>query len=825
LTLALATAGLVILAAGPILFSRNALAAVGDITEFPIPTASAGNFPLAIAAGPDGNLWVTEGVAGLGSTTTDKLAKVTTAGVFTQYPFPTLHSEPVGIAKGPDGNLWVTETKRDKVAKVTTSGAFTEYSLGCCVLQARGIVAGPDLNLWLTEFDGNKVGKLTTAGVFTEYPIPTASSGPASITAGPDGNLWFVEVQPTSNNVAKITTSGVITEYPIPTANSSPAGIALGPDGNLWFTEGNANKVAKVTTAGVFTEYTIPTAGSGPGGIVAGPDGNLWFTEGNANKVARVTTSGVFTEYPIPTADSFPSEIASGPDLNIWFIEQGARKVARITVTPAPSPTTFYFAEGYTGSGFTETLSLLMPNQSGTATIDYYLEGGAQKSVMTPLTAGKVTVVDVNATAGANHQVSARVTLPGPGVAERVLHFNTGSWFGSTDQVGVTAPSTEWNFAEGSTLASGPGKPIFSEYLTLQNPNNSVVPVALNYFTDTGLTPVKFLSLAANSRTTVEVFNGDTGFTMSCVPNGMGANCGVGLGIGGVSVQVKSNSLPIIAERPFYVNNFSFGDGPIKDGHDAFGATAPSKLWYFAEGTTIAKFKEYLTIQNATPSPTTVDLKYFTDNAAVHPVKTLVVPASSRVTVEVFSGNTTDNPSCSAGTTQTCGVGPGIGGVSVQVVSRDQPIVAERPMYMYFDFGTGPVAGAHVVVGATGLGKLFGFAAASTLAGENDYLTIQNPGAMPAPVTITYYANSGPVQKSFTVPANSRVTVEVFRGDLTNNPSCSPAAGTCGVGANVSPLGIVISAQQPILVEKPTYNSTSSGYGATDTLGYSPPNF
>jgi hypothetical protein len=45
------------------------------------------------------------------------------------------------------------------------------------------------------------------------------------------------------------------------------------------------------------------------------------------------------------------------------------------------------------------------------------------------------------------------------------------------------------------------------------------------------------------------------------------------------------------------------------------------------------------------------------------------------------------------------------------------------------------------------------------------------------------------------------------------------------VGANVSPLGIVISAQQPILVEKPTYNSTSSGYGATDTLGYSPPNF
>src|SRR5712691_11135737 len=102
-------------------------AAVGDITEFPIPIASDGNFPLAITAGPDGNLWVTEGAGGLGSTTTDKLAKVTTSGVFTQYPFPAIHSEPVSIANGPDGNLWITEPKRDMVAKVTTSGVFTEY--------------------------------------------------------------------------------------------------------------------------------------------------------------------------------------------------------------------------------------------------------------------------------------------------------------------------------------------------------------------------------------------------------------------------------------------------------------------------------------------------------------------------------------------------------------------------------------------------------------------------------------------------------------------------------------------------------------------------
>ncbi len=485
-----------------------------------------------------------------------------------------------------------------------------------------------------------------------------------------------------------------------------------------------------------------------------------------------------------------------------------------VTVTPVPTP--FYFAEGYTGSGFSETLSLLMPNLSGTASIDYYLDGGVHQTGSADLTAGRATVVDVNAAVGANHQVSAKVTLPGPGVAERTIHFNIpGQWHGSTDNVGVTAPSTEWDFAEGSTLTNGPGGPlIFSEFLTLQNPNASAVPVSLDYFTDSGLTPVKSLSLAANSRTTVEVFTGNTSNVTSCVPNGGTAStgCGVGPGIGGVSVQVKSASLPIIAERPFYVDGFSFGDGVIHDGHDAFGATVPGLTWNFAEGTTLGGFKEYLTLQNPDGAAAAVNLNYFTDTGA-HPVKTVAVNAHSRVTVEVFHGDpTTNQGSCIPnGAGANCGVGPNIGGVSVQATSN-QPIVAERPMYMVLDFGTGPVAGAHVVVGATGLGTLFGFAAASTQAGENDYLTIQNPGAADARIVVTYYPDGSPIVRTFTVSARTRHTVEVFNA-------------VEGAGPGFGHLGIVVSSDQPVLVEKPTYNSTSAAYGATDTLGYSPLSF
>jgi hypothetical protein len=128
---------------------------------------------------------------------------------------------------------------------------------------------------------------------------------------------------------------------------------------------------------------------------------------------------------------------------------------------------------------------------------------------------------------------------------------------------------------------------------------------------------------------------------------------------------------------------------------------------------------------------------------------------------------------------------------------------------MVHDFGSGPVAGATEVVGSTSLGSTFGFAHASTVAGENDYLTIQNPGSQATTVTIVYYgSSSGQTVKTVGVGANQRVTVKVF----------DPASGV-GVGQNE--LGIVLSSTQPILVEKPSYSTIGTG-GATDAIGYSP---
>jgi hypothetical protein len=227
-------------------------------------------------------------------------------------------------------------------------------------------------------------------------------------------------------------------------------------------------------------------------------------------------------------------------------------------------------------------------------------------------------------------------------------------------------------------------------------------------------------------------------------------------------------------------------------------------------GTTLPGFNEYLTLQNPNSTPTAAHLKYFTDSGATA-VKTLTLPANSRTTVEVFRGDMTTNANCTPGGGGNCGVGTGVGGVSTQVTS-DLPIVAERPMYMVHDFGSGAVAGAHDVVGVNTLGKLFGFASARVVPGENDYLTIQNPGTATANITATYYTSMGTIVQRFVVAAGSRHTVELFSG-----------TEGCGSFLSCSRFGIVLSSDQPVLVEKPTYSSNPSTYGATDTAGYTPP--
>jgi streptogramin lyase len=164
----------------------------GRVTEFPIPTPN--STPDAIVTGPDGNLWFTE-VAG------NKIGRITPEGVITEFAVPTPDSRPTVIATGPDGNLWFTERGRPhptgaldvaKVGRITTEGVITEFPVPTLGARPLGITGGPDGNVWFTESMIDKVARITPEGMVTEFPLPSpcpVRCQPQEITSGPDGAL------------------------------------------------------------------------------------------------------------------------------------------------------------------------------------------------------------------------------------------------------------------------------------------------------------------------------------------------------------------------------------------------------------------------------------------------------------------------------------------------------------------------------------------------------------------------------------------------------------------------------------------------------------
>jgi hypothetical protein len=147
------------------------------------------------------------------------------------------------IATGADGALWFTEGAANKIGRITTSGLITEFPIPTSDSFPIFITAGPDGALWFGESRASQIGRITTSGVVSEFPIPSGAV-PYDIVTGIDGKLYFAEW--VGDKIGRIATSGVITEFPVPTPGALQ-GIASGPDGAIWFTNYSANKIGRLS--------------------------------------------------------------------------------------------------------------------------------------------------------------------------------------------------------------------------------------------------------------------------------------------------------------------------------------------------------------------------------------------------------------------------------------------------------------------------------------------------------------------------------------------------------------------------------------------------
>jgi hypothetical protein len=144
----------------------------GVFTEYLIP-GNTGNL-LGLVAGPDGALWITDWL---------KIWRMTTSGAVTGYS--TVDSFGRSITVGRDGALWFglqseVPTLPDSIGRMTTAGVFTNTPTPTIRSLPQGIAVGPDGSLWFTELQGNNIGTYQL-----DVGAPTITSlNPSGASAG-----------------------------------------------------------------------------------------------------------------------------------------------------------------------------------------------------------------------------------------------------------------------------------------------------------------------------------------------------------------------------------------------------------------------------------------------------------------------------------------------------------------------------------------------------------------------------------------------------------------------------------------------------------------
>jgi len=332
-------------------------------------------------------------------------------------------------------------------------------------------------------------------------------------------------------------------------------------------------------------------------------------------------------------------------------------------------------------------------------------------------------------------------------------------------------------FCKDSYLAEGNTLPDFKEFLCLQNPGEQAARVHFDFMLEDGSIVPADVALAAHSRTTYDV--------KQFVPEGHS----------GVSTKVHCDNQAVVVERPMYFHYKSTDPGRNwKGGHIAPGIHTLQKTYYFAEGATFdddtsGHFDEWLTVQNPNTQLANVAITYMLSDGS-NISRAYQVAPHSRTTVSV---------------NQDVGNGKE---VSTRLAS-DVPVAVERPQYQ--NYHRGFAVDGHDAVGATSPLRSWHFAEGSTRDGFEEWITLQNPGDIPAHVKMTYMLSQtsngknggGVVVANKTVPPRSRSTVKVS-DDIGDNKDSS---------ANVD-------SDQPIVAERPMYFDYNDTWdGASDAMG------
>jgi streptogramin lyase len=283
-------------------------------------TLPGNSFPDAMAAADDGTLWVSEEAVAA-------IARITPAGIVTQYRIP---SDPSGIALGDDGSIWFTAS--ELLGRIPPHGSIQLWQIPAdgIVRLPNGIVtsSGSTIDYWTADTDTTMtVPPPLQHARRIQLPPGVRTVDIGSIAPGPGGTIWFTisPDQPDADRIGRIDSNGDATFWPLPN-DTSPRNITEGPDNAMWFV--GQTSIWRISASGAMSTFQLP-AGQLSGTLAAGTGDTIWFT--TTNDIGRITTPSKIAFWPIPAAQRLDGIVAAKSG-GFWLSDSSASIVYRVAI-------------------------------------------------------------------------------------------------------------------------------------------------------------------------------------------------------------------------------------------------------------------------------------------------------------------------------------------------------------------------------------------------------------------------------------------------------------------------------------------------------------
>ncbi len=544
---------------------------------------------------------------------------------------------------------------------------------------------------------------------------------------------------------ASIATSGLPTNLP-PGATVQVQVSAKNTGAQTWAATGSGQVIAGY--------YWLNSAGQPVDASIAGPSS----TGTLAADVAPGASTTVSLTLHTPALAGTYRLVYDFQQQGTWFSSQGATPLTlNMTITPS-LPATYYFAEGYTGTGTTEYLSLINPALTPVSiTITYLFQSGAPLTRTYTVAAQGESVLNINHEVGANKTVGMMVQGNQPFAAERTMYTHKDTFVAATDSPGIVSLASNWYFADGHTT------PGWNTLLSVLNPSAQPVTLTVSGLSNSsgGLRPRNSsnnYTIAARARATI-------------VLNTVFPNRQFGLAI--------SASAPVAVEEPMYL-----ASGSQRGGSVLAGVSAPQQTWYFGAGNTTAGFNEHLILTDPNAQPVSAQVRYLLASGQVVTQNVSIV-AQGRLDISVNSVVRS--------------------ALHAIMITSSAPIVAAREAFFTTQFGTlGLVTGSTAVTGSAATHNAWYVAQGDSSAGHVESLALANFASSATQIQVVYYqANGAPTVKTYTLAANTCMTLNL--------------ANEAGTGMLV---GMAIYSTQPVVVEQTMFFNLNGASGGYASMGY-----